>query len=102
MLPAKPYTLDASTAADYSGTLISSVTLNRNATLTTLSGGTTYYLRVRPSGYAIETGIPNNWAILGSTCTLTAPGHQYLFLDWRDEHDLDCRNQLDSDRTSNG
>ena len=67
------YTLDASTAPDYSGTLISSVTLNLNATLNTLSAGTTYYLRVRPSGYAIETGIPNNWAILGSTCTIAGP-----------------------------
>ena len=67
------YTLDASTAPDYSGTLISSVTLNRNATLNTLAAGTTYYLRVRPSGYAIEFGIPNNWAILGSTCTVAGP-----------------------------
>ena len=63
------FTLDASTAPDYSGTLISSVTLNRNATLSTLAGGTTYYLRVRPGGYVIAKGIPNNWAILGSTCT---------------------------------
>ena len=73
------YTLDASTAPDYSGTLISSVTLNRNATLTTLTGGTTYYLRVRPSGYAIEFGIPNNWAILGSTCTAAVAATTYTW-----------------------
>ena len=74
------YTLDASTASNYTGTLISSVTLNRNATLSTLAGGTTYYLRVRPSGYAIETGSPNNWAILGSTCTLqqSAPSNPLI------------------------
>jgi hypothetical protein len=65
------YTLDASTSSNYAAPLISSTTANRNAALSTLTGGTTYYLRVRPGGYVIATGIPNNWAILGSTCTLS-------------------------------
>ena len=64
------YTVDASTSSSYAAPLISSATSSRNATLSTLSPSTTYYLRVRPGGYVITTGIPNNWAILGSTLTL--------------------------------
>ena len=59
------YTLFASTASDFSGTLASSVTYGFSALLSSLSPDATYHLRVRASG--------GPFTYLGSTVTLAYP-----------------------------
>src|SRR5207249_2253050 len=63
------YTLELSTSSDYIPTAASSTTYNRNATITSgLSPFTTYYARVKASGYAIL--YPSSgYVIIGSTVT---------------------------------
>ena len=66
---AATYTLQVSSVANYSGTILSSTTANRSATIPagSVTVGTTYYARVVPNAYAITTILPNNYAVIGST-----------------------------------
>ncbi|TBR22989.1 hypothetical protein EPO15_06845, partial [bacterium] len=66
--PSTLYTLRASTAADFTGTVLASATYGLSAAVSALTPDTTYYLEVRAVGYA---GIPVLRA-LGSTPTWTA------------------------------
>ncbi|MBI3297828.1 MAG: fibronectin type III domain-containing protein [Elusimicrobia bacterium] len=69
---AEGYRLEASSAADFSGTIVSSSTFERTASTLTvhapaLSPNTTYYLRVAALNH---NGVPGPFTALGSTITL--------------------------------
>lgn len=77
--PSATYTLQASTAADFTGTLVASATANAFATLEGLAPNTTYHHRVRAS----DGGNVSAWVALASTSTLTvslsAVAYPYVF-----------------------
>ncbi len=66
------YTLQASTASNFSGTLTSSATTDTQAAVGGLSGGTTYYFRAKATNFS---GTDTGFIVLGSTPTVfSRPG----------------------------